>query len=417
MTSANVADSISADSISADSIFLARQPIFDQDLVLFAYELLFRSNETNQSGVDVINGDSATSQVINNTFLEFGIEDVLGGKLGFINLTRAFLTREIPLPFHHHNVVLEVLEDIKIDDEIIKSVKQFSEQGFTIALDDFIYHEDLKPLVDVANIIKIDLLALSAKELIEHVKILKPFNVRLLAEKVETEAQFQLCKELGFDYYQGYFFCKPTILDGKPLPENKMTSLRLLSELQRPEISIKEVEELIKHDVSLSLKLLRCLNSAAFSFSKPVDSIKEAVIYLGLDTIKSWATIISFSKINAAPPTELLTTALVRAKMSESLASHFDCARETAFTLGLFSVTDALLNRPMLELLKPLPLSTMLKVALLNEEGPLGALLIFLKAHERGSLTDIPDSLSIAIINQAFLTATVWVNDSLESIK
>jgi c-di-GMP phosphodiesterase len=190
---------MSSDSL-ANSIFLARQPIFDNNLALFAYELLFRSNQTNQSGVDDINDDSATSQVINHTFLEFGIERVLGDKLGFINLTRAFLTGEILFPFGHKNIVLEVLEDIDIDDEIVQSVTDFSEHGFTIALDDFIYHEDLKPFVDVAGIIKIDLLALTDEELAENVNILKGFGVKLLAEKVETEAQFQWCKELGFDY-------------------------------------------------------------------------------------------------------------------------------------------------------------------------------------------------------------------------
>jgi EAL and modified HD-GYP domain-containing signal transduction protein len=407
---------MSPDSI-ANSIFLARQPIFDNNLSLFAYELLFRSDQTNHSGVDDLNGDIATSQVINHAFLEFGIERVLGGKLGFINLTRAFLTGEIPLPFDHQDVVLEILEDIEVTDEIIESVKRFSKQGYTIALDDFIYHEDFKPLVDIANIIKIDLLALSEEELEEHVRILKQFNVKLLAEKVETEAQFELCKRLGFDYYQGYFFCKPTILDDKPLPENKTAALNLLTELQRPGISIEEVENLVKYDVSLSFKLLRCLNSAAFALPKRIESLKQAVIYLGLDTIKSWATIITFSNINTAPPNELLTTALVRAKMSELLAPTFNCGPETAFTLGLFSITDVLFNKPMTELLSPLPLSEPLKLALQSAEGPLGKLLIFIRTHERGSLTVMPKYLSIPEINKAFIAATDWANHSLETIK
>jgi EAL and modified HD-GYP domain-containing signal transduction protein len=401
----------------ASSIFLARQPIFDNDLTLFAYELLFRNNQTNQSGVDEFNGDAATSQVINHTFLEFGIERVLGNKLGFINLTRAFLTGEIRLPFEHHNVVLEILEDIVVDDQIINTVKAFSDQGFTIALDDFIYHEDFKPLVDIADIIKIDLLALSDSELAEHVSILKQFNVKLLAEKVETQAQFQRCKELGFDYYQGYFFCKPTIIDDKPLPENKVAILRILSELQRPNISISEVESLVKQDISLSFKLLRCLNSAAFALPKRIDSLKEAVIYLGLNTIKSWATIIAFSNVNSSTSNQLLTTALVRAKMSELLAPSFKCDDQTAFMLGLFSVIDALFNKQMSELLQPLAISDTMKQALQNSEGPLGKLLMFVRTHERGSLTVMPASLSISEVNQAFITATDWARHTMETIK
>ena len=401
----------------ANSIFLARQPIFDNNLALFAYELLFHSNQTNQSGVDDINDDSAISQVINHSFLEFGIERVLGEKLGFINLTRAFLTGKTLFPFGHKNIVLEVLKDIEIDDEIVQSVADFLEHGFTIALDDFIYHEDLKPLVDVADIIKIDLLALTDEELAEHVNILKGFGVKLLAEKVETEAQFQRCKELGFDYYQGYFFCKPTIIDDKPLPDNKIAALHLLSELQRADINITEIDGLIKQDVSLSFKLLRCLNYASFALPKRVLSLKQAVIYLGLDAVKSWATIIAFSNIDTPASTELLTTALVRAKMAELLAPAFGCNSETAFMLGLFSVSDALFNKPMQELLTPLPIADTIKLALLDAEGPLGKLLMFVRTHERGSLTVMPKSLSIPDINQAFITATDWANHSLETIK
>ena len=400
----------------ANSIFLARQPIFDNDLKLFAYELLFRNNQDNESGVDDLNGDKATSQVISHTFLEFGIDRVLGNKPGFLNLTRAFLTGELPLPFKTKNIVLEVLEDIEIDNEIIKGIKKLSAQGFTIALDDFIYHEDLKPLVDVANIIKIDLLALSEQELIEYVSTLKEFGVELLAEKVETEAQYQLCKELGFDYYQGYFFCEPTIIDDQPLPDNKTTALKIISELQIPNISITEIENLVKQDISLSYKLLRCLNSAAFALPKHVNSLKQAVIYLGLDTIRAWATIIAFSNVDSPVSNALLNTALVRAKMAEILAEYFDCDPEAAFILGLFSPADALFNKPMEELLTDLPISENLKAALQNSEGPLGKLLMFVRTHERGSLTIMPNSLSIPDINQAYITATDWANTSFEII-
>ena len=195
-------------------------------------------------------------------------------------------------------------------------------------------------MVDVANIIKIDLLTLSEQELIEHVDILKQFDVKLLAEKVETDAQYQQCKQLGFDLYQGYFFCKPTIIDDKPVPDNKAAALQIISELQRPNISITEVENLVKQDISLSYKLLRCLNSAAFALPKHVNSLKQAVIYLGLDAIRSWATIIVFSNVESPVSGALLNTALIRAKMAEILAEPF----ETAFILGLFSSVDAFFN-------------------------------------------------------------------------
>lgn len=407
---------MSSDS-ATNSIFLARQPIFGKDLTLFAYELLFRNNQNNQSGVNNINGDEATTQVINHTFLEFGIERVLGNKRGFINLTRAFLLGDIPLPFDHQDVVLEILEDIIIDDDIIQAVKNFSEQGFIIALDDFIYNDNLKPLIHLADIIKIDLLALSERGLAEHVELLRPFQVKLLAEKVETEAQFEQCKALGFDYYQGYFFCKPVIIDDKPLPDNKIAVLRILSELQRSDITIIEIDRLVRQDISLSFKLLRSINSAAFALPKKIDSIKQAVLYLGLDSIKSWATIIVFCSIDSPTSQELMMTALVRAKMSEILAPVFECDSETGFMLGLFSVADALFKKPMSELLKSLPLSDTLKLALQSAEGPEGRLLTFIQSHERGTLVDMPNTLKILTINQAFMTATNWATQSLNSIK
>jgi len=399
-----------------NTLFLARQPIFDNHLNLFAYELLFRSNQNNQSGIEEIDGDKATSQVITTTFLEFGTERVLSGKLGFINLTRAYITGEIPLPFDQRHVVLEMLEDIEIDDEVIAGIQNLSEQGFTIALDDFIYHPDTLPLIDCADIIKIDLLALTDDELAEHVTILKKHNVKLLAEKVESQEQYQRCKQLGFDYYQGYFFCKPTILDDQPLPDNKLTSMRILNDIQRNDIVVEEIETLLKQDPTLSYKLLRYLNSAAFALPKKVESLKQAVLYLGLDTIKSWATIIVFSNVSNKTSDGLLTTALVRAKMSESIASKFDCDPETAFMLGLFSTADALFNKTMPSLLQSMPITESIKQALQSGEGNLGRLLNFIRVHERGSLTVMPQSLDIGQINHAFINATNWAYNTSQGL-
>ncbi|OUR73339.1 histidine kinase [Methylophaga sp. 41_12_T18] len=405
---------MSSDSIS-NSILLARQPIFDNELNPYAYELLFRSNFSNESGVTEFNGDLATSQVINHTFMEFGIDRVLGNKLGFINLTRSFLTGDIPLPFDNKQLVLEILEDIIVDEEIVTAVEAFSSQGFTIALDDFIFRDDLKPLIKIADIIKIDLLALTEEELIEHVRLLKQEDVKLLAEKVETEAQFKLCQQLGFDYYQGYFFCKPTILDDKPLPDNKMAALRILNGLQDPDIMLDDVEALVSQDASLSFKLLRCLNSASFSLPKKVESIRQGVVYLGLNTIKSWATIIAFSGIETST-SELITTALVRAKMCELIAPSFNCDPATGFMAGLFSPLDAMMMKPMAELLATLPMEESIKSALQDFNGDLGTLLAFTISYEQNDLAVLPKNISIAELNNAYLEATQWADISLASI-
>jgi EAL and modified HD-GYP domain-containing signal transduction protein len=399
----------------SNSVLLARQPIFDADLNLFAYELLFRSTYENSSGVPMIDGDRATTEVINRTFLELGLEKVLGNKRGFINLTRSFLTGERDLPFDNSQIVLEILEDIEIDDHILKSIIDLKNQGYVIALDDFIFKEELRPAVQAAEIIKIDLLALTEAELIEHVTILQKENVALLAEKVETEQQFELCKKLGFKYFQGYFFCKPTILNDKPLPDNKASALRILSELQKEDIDIDSIEMLISQDASLSYKLLRTLNSAAFGLPRKIESIRQGITMLGPKTIKSWVTIIAYSDAEAST-SELLTTALVRAKMSELLAGSFDCIPDTAFLVGLFSPLDAILQKPMAELLDTIPLNDDVKNALLNGDGKLGNLLNFVIPYQQNEVMCIPNNVSIEALNNAYLEATEWTDEITSSI-
>lgn len=394
---------------TSHSVLLARQPIFDADLKLYAYELLFRSTHDNYSGVPGIDGDKATTEVINRTFLELGIERVLGNKRGFINLTRPFLTEEIKLPFDNRQIVLEVLEDIEIDDELIEAIDKLKRKGYMIALDDFIFKEELRPAVQAAEIIKIDLLALTEDELIQHVAILKQENVQLLAEKVETLEQFELCKSLGFEFFQGYFFCKPTILDDKPLSDNKASALRILTELQKEEVSIESVEALVTQDAALSYKLLRTLNSAAIGLPRKIESIHQGIMMMGLKTIKSWVTIIAYSNVDAST-SELLTTALVRAKMAELLAEHFDCVPETAFLVGLFSPLDAIMQKSMADLLVTISLNDEVKQALLKGEGKLGTLLNFIVPYEQNEVLCIPQNISIDQLNDAYIKATEWTD-------
>lgn len=399
----------------SNSVLLARQPIFDANLNLYAYELLFRSTFENSSGITDIDGDKATTEVINRTFLELGIDRVLGNKRGFINLTRSFLTGERELPFDNSQIVLEVLEDIDIDDAVLASINKLSQQGYVIALDDFIFKESLRPAVQAAQIIKIDLLALSEEELIEHVNILKQENVQLLAEKVETEQQFELCRKLGFEYFQGYFFCKPTIINDKPLPDNKASALQILSELQKDDIDIDSIESLISQDVGLSYKLMRTLNSAAIGLPRKIDSIRQGIMLLGIQMIKSWVTIIAYSDAEAST-SELLTTALVRAKMAELLAESFGCLPETAFLVGLFSPLDAILQKPMSDLLATIPLHEEVKQALLNGKGQLGDLLNFVVPYEQNEVMSIPDNISIEQLNDAYLKATEWTDITRSTI-
>ncbi|MDH5185328.1 MAG: EAL domain-containing protein, partial [Gammaproteobacteria bacterium] len=190
-------------------VFVGRQPIYRKDLSLYAYELLFRGNaETQQARV--IDNDAATSQVLYNTFVEIGLENIIGEHRAFVNLTERFLLGEFPLPCDNKRLVLEILEHVKVTDILVDAVKDLKKDGYKVALDDFIYRPELKPLIPIADIIKIDLLALSEQQLRRYVTILRDkSHAKLLAEKVETQAQYELCQELGFEFYQGYYFSKP----------------------------------------------------------------------------------------------------------------------------------------------------------------------------------------------------------------
>jgi EAL and modified HD-GYP domain-containing signal transduction protein len=388
-------------------VFVGRQPIFTRQLDVVAYELLFRSDEGNQARV--MNGDQATSQVILNTFVEIGLDAIVGQKRAFINLTRDFLLHDYAPVFPAERVVLEVLEDIPVDAALIAAVRRLAAQGYTIALDDFIYHERLQPLVEVADIIKVDVLALDRRALREHSAALRQYNVRLLAEKVETQEDFAYCQALGFDYFQGFFFCKPEIIKGHRVPANRFATLQLLAKLQDPAVHFRELEELISRDIALSYKLLRLVNSTFYALPRKVDSLRQALLLLGTEFITPWVSLIILSGIDDKPH-ELMMTAMVRAKMCELLAQaggHSDT--EAFFTAGLFSALEAIMDGTGEEVLRSLPLTDDLMAALLRYEGILGRVLHCTLAYERGDWQAVScPGLDNTTITESYLQAFNW---------
>ena len=364
-----------------DDIFIGRQPIFDAKLKVFAYELLFRSGKINEA--NVVDGDEATSDVILNALTEIGLEKLVGKNKAFINLTYNHILNmsELPYPEMKDKLVLEILEDIKAEEAIIEAVSNLTENGYSIALDDFIYHESLQSLVDISDIIKIDLMAISKDELVEHVAKLSNGKRKLLAEKVETQEEFEHCKELGFDYFQGYFFSKPNIVKGQKLPANKVAIIQLLAKLQEPGISDKELADSIMQDVTMSLRILRYINSAQFGLGKEIESIQQAIMMLGRTTIRNLANLVALSHIQDKPH-ELLIISMVRAKMAENIAALNKLDTDVCFTAGLFSNLDSLMDQEMPILVDSLPLSENLKNALLKHEGELGEILRCILAYE-----------------------------------
>jgi EAL and modified HD-GYP domain-containing signal transduction protein len=399
-----------------NAIYIARQPIYDNKLKVIAYELLFRADQiTNEANFDPANdGDNATTNVLLNAITEIGMDKLVGPHLAFVNLTYNHILQmaEKPLTELKGRLVLEVLEDIKAEDIIIKAVHSLAHKGFTIALDDFIYHESLQPLVDIAHIIKIDLMAVSNDELAEHVKKLSDGKRKLLAEKVETEEDYNRCKKLGFDYYQGYYFSRPQIIKGRRLPANKLATLELLAKLQNTESSTEKLVQIISHDVTMSVRVLRYINSAQFGFGKEIGSIKQAIMMLGRNTIRNLANLVAMSQIDDKP-SELLVTSMVRAKMAENIAHIVKSDKEVCFTIGLLSVIDALMDQEMVVLTDSLPLPEIMKAALLRHEGEPGKILNCVIAYENGDWINAEyANLSSAEIRNSFLNSLEWASKS-----
>jgi EAL and modified HD-GYP domain-containing signal transduction protein len=396
-------------------IFIGRQPIYDNKVQVFGYELLFRNNETNRA--NIIDGDIATSQVIVNTFMELGLDNIVGSKNAFLNLTRKFILGDYPLPFPKDKIIIEVLEDIKAEDKIVTSLNRLSKQGFTIALDDFIYWNGAEPLIEIADIVKIDLLPLNRDELETHVNILSKYKAKLLAEKVETHEDFEFCKDLGFDYFQGYFFCQPNIVKGARLPQNKIALMQLLSKLQDPSSSFQELEQIIGRDVGLSYKILRIINSAHFGLRRKIDSLRQALVILGLQNIRNWASLITLSNLDSKPH-ELIFTCMARAKMCELFASKLGADDTSSFfTVGLFSSLDALMDRPLEELLAPLPLSDEINQALLERKGSMGDVLNCAIAYEKGDWDNVKVNLPSAEIQNIYLEALGWAKEIFNQLE
>jgi EAL and modified HD-GYP domain-containing signal transduction protein len=374
---------------------------------VFGYELLFRSGDVQYASFS--DGNQATAQVLVNTFLEIGLDTLVGSKYAFVNLTRDFLLQDYSSVLPADRVVLEVVEDVLVDPDLIEAVRNLSRQSYTIALDDFIYQEHLRPLVELANIIKLDMLTMDRHTLQEHVTLLRHYGAKLLAEKVETQDDFAYCKALGFDYFQGYFFCRPDVVKGQRSHTNRLEILHLLAQLQNPETTFRALEEIISRDVSLSYKVLRAANAAFYTQSRKVASIQQALRLIGLKFIANMASLFLLANVDDKPH-ELLIIAMQRAKMCEKLAEALQQGNSaTFFTVGLFSVLDAFLDRPMQDLLAALPLSDDIVQALLNHEGVCGAILRCVLAYEQGDWEAVHDlGCTRHVLTNAYLESLAW---------
>lgn len=345
-------------------IFIARQPIFDRRRSVYAYELLFRSNVSDHA--KTTDDEYATMKVIANSLL-IGLRKLTAGKRAFINFNRQLLLGKIPYLFPVDLLGIELLERLEPEKDIIEVCTRLKESEYLLVLDDFVFEEKFRPLIQLADIIKIDFTAANREGRRSIIHQVDLRHRELLAEKIETVADYKEAVALGYHYFQGFFFQKPDLLSSREMPGYKLNYLRILKNIHSPDLELNEIEKTIKHDVSLTYKLLRFINSAGFGFRVTIHSVHHALVLLGNREIKKWLTVIAMSGIGRDKPLELMKNSVIRARFCELIASELKLQRHQPsdfFLLGMFSLLDAFLDRPMSQILEDLPLEHDIKAAL-----------------------------------------------------
>lgn len=398
----------------SEDVFISRQPIYDHQMSVVGYELLYQSFADEDAAIDF---DDATTEVLINSLIEIGLANIAEDKPAFVSISPKYLLGELPIALETDHVVLQISEAITNADQLSEQLQQLQQQsGFSLALDNFAFNSSSLAAAALADYIKIDISRLSQEELQQQLALLQPLPAKLVAEQVATQSDYQRCKELGFDLFQGYFFCEPNIIKGQRTPSSRLAILHLLAELQNPDVSFDDVEQLVAKDVSLSYRLLRYINSALYSLPRKVDSLRQAITILGLRAIKTWVTIIAQSKFDDKPY-ELMITSLIRARMCELLAQALQFQHDSVFVVGLFSTLDALLDKPMEEVLEQLPLTEEVNHAILYKDRTLGQILKYVIAYEQADWCSLPE---IGIDNQtaksAYLEAIQWTRQVGEEI-
>ncbi len=365
-----------------ETAVVARQPICDRAHNTFAYELLYRSPGENSAIID--DQERTTAEVIVNSFMEIGLERIAGDATAFINVTRDFILGNHCRALPAGRVVFEILENTEIDLALVNAVNALARDGYAFALDDYAFEERVNPLLPYCRYVKVDARQVPPEMVSQRIGELRKFPVRLVAEKVETPEEFSFYNNLGFEYFQGYFYCKPKLFSTARMPRNRVAISQLLTKLHKPDIRSRDIERIVCEDLTLSYQLLRYINSAAFSLPRQIESIAHAVRMVGTDHIRRIASLMMLAGMDDKPR-ELLTTSLVRAKMCELLAHRLSYANSEAhFMVGMFSTLDAFLDCSLREALTELPLSNEVRDALLHHDGELGMVLERVLTYETG---------------------------------
>jgi c-di-GMP-related signal transduction protein len=412
--------------------FVARQPVFDRNKFVFGYELLFRSCMVNsfEGAGDGPDEKFATSQVIATSLLAIGLEKLLSGRRAFINFGRSQLLHQLASVLPKELLVVEVLETVEADSAVIEACRRLKSMGYMIALDDFVSGGSCDPLLQYADIIKVDFRLTPRDEQKRLIQAYSRKGIKMLAEKLETGEEYEWARAAGYDYFQGYFFARPTIVRAKQIAPSKISAIRLMRELQKPELNYQQLESLIRQDVSFSYKLLRYVNSAAVEFRNPIQSIQHALKVLGDTQIRRWTTLVALPGMANDKWSEVVSHALVRARFCELLglrvaegATEPTSAGADVFLMGMFSLLDAMIDRPLEEIVTDLGLPDGLIQPLLKRAtcgSPAAAILRLAIAYETAEWTEVHrEAVHLRVadcdVASAYLESLKWVDQLLEA--
>lgn len=392
-------------------VHVGQQVIVDPSGDPVAYELLFRA-AADRTDARVSDDDTATAQVLVATFLEFGLRGLVGDRLAFVNLPRAFLVGDLPLPFAPGQVVLEVLEDVPADPQVVAGITALRRAGHTIALDDVTAAAGRQELLHLASYVKIDLLGTPLEELPELVRGCRGEGRQILAEKVETVEQFELCRSLGVELFQGHLTGRPRTVSRTSLGASQLACLALVALLARPRVSTETIVAAVEADPALTVKVLQAAGSAASAAVRPPTSVREAVLRVGRSTLQAWATLLSRGSQGSAISVE---GALRRGRMCQLLADGRSLDGSAAFLVGLLHGLAEALGTPLSELLDALALASPVVAALLEGRGPLAEVLRAAVAYEAGSFA-LGDVATPDEARAAYLSAVAFTGSSASAL-
>lgn len=397
-------------------VFLARQPIHDDSDEIYGYEILYRDSSKNC--YPSIDGNEATKSALTRCFIDFGIDEITDNKKAFVNFTSDLLKKEIATIFPKDYLVIEILEDVIIDDEIAACCKKLKQLGYSIAIDDFIYQNGYEKIFDIIDIIKVDFKESSKEERREFIKKYKRKNLEFLAEKVEDYDEYCEAKDLGYKYFQGYYFSKPEISSKKKIMPFKGNYIKLMNLINSENPKFSSIAHVIEHDVAFSYEILQLVNSAYFQRRNQITSIRYAIVTLGINELKKWIYLVFVRDFCQCKYEEVLIQCMLRGKFMEGIAlkANKHEIRLEMMTVGLFSMIDVLTNKNLYDILKEINFSDSIRMILTRQqtEGFIAESFDIVLKYEKGYFVEVEESIdkigiSISDLNEAYIDALKWI--------